>query len=221
MPRPRGADGRERHPRYGYSAASSRSAAGIAQPKPSPRSTRRWPRARASSTSPVQHQRMGPGHVDQHRDCSLGRRRLGHLVDGHRHRTGPGVPGLQRVQTGEAEHGLATVRPLQHDHGHLGLLVRRQPADGGADLRRRRHDRHQQPVTTQRRDGPQVVGGLVRRGEPAQRLPDARLGCAVVAGERRGGESTFVRGVPVHLGRSRWARRPGVWSSGAAGTPTP
>ena len=94
----------------------------------------------------------------------------------HRHRTGPGVPGLQGVETGEAEQRLAAVGPLQHDHGHLGLLVRGQSADGGADPGRRRHDRHQQPVTAQGRDGPQVVVGLVASRRSGQGLPDAGLG---------------------------------------------
>ena len=152
----------ERHAPVRLFPASSRSAAGMAQPKPSPRSTSRWPcgqRApaprppapadgdRPRRPAPRQHPRRPPSRPPCRAVTGTGRARASQACRASR----PVKPSMR----------LASVGPLHHDHGHLGLLVGRQPADRGPDLGGGRDDGHEQPVTAQRGHGPQVVVGLV------------------------------------------------------------
>ena len=145
---------------------------------------------------------MGPGHVDQHGDRSLGRAvsaTLSTVTGTGRARASQACRASRPVN---AEHGLAAVRRLQHDHGHLGLLVGGQPADGGA--RPASPSPPPAPATGQRTTRRRPAGS--RRARDAARVRPPPGSASPGNGERRDPSSPGKRATGP--GVRSWQRGP-------------
>ena len=149
-------------------------------------------RSKLAKNFAFNHECIRARHIDEN-GCQIfipgGLRRA---VKCHRYGASIWLPALECIQTGEDQQCSTTVLRLEAHHGHLRLLVRREPCDRLLQASSSCHDRDQQSIATECGNRPQV--GLWRglRGRGGHQTADLSTRCASVTRKWRGRQSSSV-----------------------------